>query len=81
MRGRKCTFGGSRWGGLELLPPSLSRDSAVRLKDARRRDLTLAPLLPQKMVLVYVVFNDLFVGDNCFHKILVLKVLMVVKLP
>ena len=81
ISGRKCTFGGSRRGGLECLLPSLPRVSAVLLRDARSRDLTLAPLLPHKMVVVYVFFDDLFVGENCFHEILVLIVLMMVKLP
>ena len=43
---QKRTFGGSRRCCFGFLIPSLSRDvSALRLRDARSRDLTLAPLL------------------------------------
>ena len=44
------TFGGSRRGaGFEPLPPSLFCAKAVLLREARSRDLTLAPLLPQNL--------------------------------
>ena len=44
------TFGGSRRGaGFEALPPSLFCAKAVLLREARSRDLTLAPLLPQNL--------------------------------
>ena len=49
-RKTRQTFGGSRRGAdFEALPPSLFCAKAVLLREARSRDFTLAPLLPQNL--------------------------------